>query len=188
MSKGQDLISKRMLIVCSLCLLVALLGAVAGCGKKEPVETDVTIPEEVATAPIVTEPVPEEPAEGTALPPVDYAVMDPAEYGIEDVFFAFDVYDLSDEAMTALTANARIMREHPDLVWLVEGHCDERGTVEYNLALGEKRAKAAREYLTTLGIPVRQLRFTSYGEERPFAYGSSEEAWAQNRRAHFARP
>jgi peptidoglycan-associated lipoprotein len=71
---------------------------------------------------------------------------------------------------------------------LVSGHCDERGTVEYNLALGEKRANAVRDYLVSLGVPSRNLRVTSYGESSPFAAGHDEDAWALNRRAHFERP
>ena len=71
---------------------------------------------------------------------------------------------------------------------LISGHCDERGTVEYNLALGEKRARAVKDYLVSLGVPARRLQITSYGESKPFAMGSNEAAWAQNRRAHFERP
>ena len=81
-----------------------------------------------------------------------------------------------------------VAKEHPEVIILLEGHCDERGTIEYNLALGEKRAKAVRDYLVTMGVASSRLRVTSYGESRPFALGSSETAWAKNRRAHFARP
>jgi peptidoglycan-associated lipoprotein len=188
MGQGHGRFMRKALILCGLVLALALAFTLAGCSKKAPVETDTT----AGTISEPTEPVtPEQPADttpdATPIPTPDYAAMDPAEYGIEDVFFAFDVYELTDEAMNTLAANARIMREHADLTWLVEGHCDERGTVEYNLALGEKRAKAVRDYLVSLGVPARQLRVTSYGEERPFAYGHDEQAWAQNRRAHFAR-
>ena len=88
--------------------------------------------------------------------------------------------------MTTLTRNARILRE-ADVVVVIEGHCDERGTVEYNLALGEKRAKAVKDYLVSLGVPAANLEVTSYGESKPFATGTDDYAWAQNRRAHFAR-
>lgn len=188
MYHGHGQLSRKWLLFCGLVVIAGLAIAVAGCGKKPPVQTE--------TTPAVTEPaqpvVPETgtettPPAATPIPTPDYAAMAPSEYGIEDVFFPFDVYELSDEAMNTLAANSRIMREHDDLVWLIEGHCDERGTVEYNLALGEKRAKAARDYLVSLGVPERQLRVTSYGEERPFAMGHDETAWAQNRRAHFAR-
>ncbi|MBU0743671.1 OmpA family protein [bacterium] len=177
----------RTLLMVSV-MLVALL-VFAGCGSKEepPVVTDTT---PVVTEPIVAEPVVEEPTDKVppAPAPIDYASMTPQEYGIEDVFFAFDEYSLTDEAMRTLNAASRIMREHSDLVYMIEGHCDERGTVEYNLALGERRAVAVRDYLVSLGMPARQLRITSYGEERPFAFGSNESAWALNRRGHFSRP
>ncbi len=177
----------RTLLMVSV-MLAALL-VIAGCGAKEepPVVTD---PTQVVTEPIDVKPTPEEPTQ--TVPdepaPLDYASMEPQEYGIEDVFFAFDEYSLSDEAMSTLSAGARIMRSHDDLVYVIEGHCDERGTVEYNLALGEKRAVAVRDYLVSLGLPASQLRITSYGEERPFAFGSNESAWALNRRGHFSRP
>jgi peptidoglycan-associated lipoprotein len=189
MKSAQGRYRKRIMLMLglSLVLLVAAFWT-AGCGKKQPIETEM-IPEETTEGWEVTPPPkPEEPVTTTPAPATDYAAMDPAEYGIEDVFFAFDVYALSTESMAILGDNARIMKQHADLVWLIEGHCDERGTVEYNLALGEKRAISARDYLVSLGVPARQLRITSYGEERPFAMGSTEAAWAKNRRAHFARP
>jgi peptidoglycan-associated lipoprotein len=177
----------RTLVMVSF-MLAALL-VIAGCGSKEepPVVTD---PTPVVTEPMQEEPVAEEPTDTVPEEPapLDYASMEPQEYGIEDVFFAFDEYSLSDEAMNTLSANARIILEHADLTYVIEGHCDERGTVEYNLALGEKRAVAVRDYLVNLGVPSGQLRITSYGEERPFAFGSNESAWALNRRGHFARP
>ena len=170
-------------------MFAILLLVVAGCGGKgeAPMVDDTTqMPqtEVIEQAPVVqevTEPVP-------APPVIDYAAMAPQEYGIEDIFFAFDEYTLSSQSMATLEADARVIREHSDVSYLIEGHCDERGTVEYNLALGEKRAIAVRDYLVSLGVPARQLRITSYGEERPFAKGSNESAWALNRRGHFARP
>jgi peptidoglycan-associated lipoprotein len=171
-------------------ILALVLFAIVGCGgsKEAPVSDDTTqIPAtEVIEQPEVT---PEPPApEPEPEPVINYGAMAPQEYGIEDVFFAFDEYTLSSESMATLEANARIIRQHADLTYVVEGHCDERGTVEYNLALGEKRAMAVRDYLVSLGVPSTQLRLTSYGEERPFAKGSNESAWALNRRGHFARP
>jgi peptidoglycan-associated lipoprotein len=175
--------------------LVAWLALVGGCGGGDAeVETDPaagagTMDEPVETVP---EPMtPEEPMDGSGMDDQDvpdYSAMDPAEYGVEDVYFDFDQYDLDESDMATLARNARILKEHPGVVILVEGHCDERGTVQYNLALGEKRAKAVRDYLVSLGVSSSRLRFTSYGESRPFALGSNESAWAQNRRAHFARP
>ncbi len=174
---------KRTLVMVSI--MLAALFLIAGCGGKD--QAPVVDPTTIETEPVPDEPVAEETvAEEPA--PIDYTSMDPQEYGIEDVFFAFDQYDLSDEALATLTAAAAIMSQHGDVTYVIEGHCDERGTVEYNLALGEKRAVAVRAFLVSLGLPSSQLRITSYGEERPFAYGSNESAWALNRRGHFARP
>lgn len=177
----------RLLALCALLIAAAL--PLDGCGgNDQQVVDDVTMPD--AGQEVQPEVVPEESTDTVPEPPAvqDFASMAPQEYGIEDVFFAFDVYTLSDEAMALLEGDARIMKEHPEIVYLIEGHCDERGTVEYNLALGEKRAAAVRDYLVSLGVPKGNLKVTSYGEERPFAYGSDESAWALNRRAHFARP
>jgi peptidoglycan-associated lipoprotein len=167
-----------------LAILLAAVALTAGCGKKPKVATEAP-PAQTRVA--AEEPAPP-PAQPAPSPSVDYANLDPSEYGIEDVFFPYDVHVLSDEAMSVLDKNARIMKEHAAVNYLLEGHCDERGTVEYNLALGEKRAKAAREYLISLGVSGARLRVVSYGEERPFVTGHDERAWSQNRRAHFARP
>lgn len=117
----------------------------------------------------------------------DYARMNPSEYGVKDIFFDFDKYNLDAEDMRILSDNARILRQAGVKI-MISGHCDERGTVEYNIGLGEKRAKAVYDYLVSLGVPSRNLTFTSYGKSKPFAYGHDEAAWAKNRRAHFERP
>lgn len=103
---------------------------------------------------------------------------------IKDAFFAFDASTLDAEAQAALERSASWLREHGDYGLLIEGHCDERGTEQYNLALGDRRAATAVDYLSTLGIDRGRIRTVSYGEERPFEEGSNEAAWAQNRRAH----
>jgi peptidoglycan-associated lipoprotein len=99
------------------------------------------------------------------------------------VFFATDRHDLSPEARAVLEAQAAWLRRYPHLSVVVEGHADERGTREYNLALGERRAQAARNYLVTLGVDSSRLQTISYGKERPVAPGSDPESWALNRRA-----
>ena len=104
---------------------------------------------------------------------------------IQDVFFDFDQAQLRSDARLQLQENARYLKEHPEARLTLEGHCDERGTNEYNLALGQRRADSVKAYLVDLGIPVTRLETISYGEERPFALGSNEAAWAQNRRVHF---
>jgi peptidoglycan-associated lipoprotein len=102
-----------------------------------------------------------------------------------DIHFAFDAYSLSVEAQGILLEKARFLEAHPGIQVLIEGHCDERGTEQYNLALGDRRAHAAQKYLTGLGIPEERMATVSYGEERPLDPGHNEEAWARNRRAHF---
>lgn len=108
-----------------------------------------------------------------------------AARNLKPVFFAFDKFELDAEARSVLANNARWLRANPDVKVWIEGHCDERGTDEYNLALGEKRARAVRAYLVQSGIPAADLRTISYGEERPFALGHDESAWRLNRRGHF---
>ena len=103
---------------------------------------------------------------------------------IQDAFFGFDESTLSSEAQAALSASADWMKKNGQYNLLVEGHCDERGTEQYNLALGDKRANIAKEYLVTLGVEGGRIRTVSYGEERPFDGGHDEGSWAKNRRAH----
>lgn len=105
--------------------------------------------------------------------------------GLKTIYFDFDKYNLRDDARRQLDANADILRNNSDMNIVIEGHCDERGTDEYNLALGERRAQAAREYLVRLGIDASRVNVISYGEERPVAPGHDEESWALNRRGEF---
>ena len=100
-------------------------------------------------------------------------------------YFPLDSAELDDEGRAIVTANAGIMRKYPTWMITVEGHCDERGTAEYNLALGERRAIAVKTYLVSLGIPGDRVRTVSYGKEFPFDQGHDDKAWASNRRAHF---
>jgi peptidoglycan-associated lipoprotein len=103
---------------------------------------------------------------------------------IRDAFFNYDEFTLDADAQAALTASANWLRSHPEYTLLVEGHCDERGTEQYNLALGDRRANIVREFLMTLGVDASRLRTVSYGEERPFEEGHDDSSWAQNRRGH----
>ena len=104
---------------------------------------------------------------------------------LQPVFFQYDSAELSSEGQAILQANAETLRRFPSWMLTIEGHCDERGSPEYNLSLGESRALASREYLAELGLTADRLRTVSYGKEFPFDPGHSEEAWAKNRRAHF---
>ena len=99
------------------------------------------------------------------------------------VFFGYDQYDISSDAQKILQAQAGWLKKYPNVNVTIEGHCDERGTREYNLALGERRANSAKNYLVGLGIDASRIHIISYGKERPAVLGSTPEAWAQNRRA-----
>lgn len=105
---------------------------------------------------------------------------------IRDAFYNYDEATLDDSAQAALTASANWLksREGSNYNLLIEGHCDERGTEQYNLALGDRRANSAKDYLMTLGVAGNRIRTVSYGEERPFEEGHNDASWAQNRRAH----
>jgi len=104
---------------------------------------------------------------------------------LNDIYFAFDDYDLSAAAQTILQKNASLIKNNPRAKVQIEGHCDERGTNEYNIALGERRANSAKKYLIKLEVNESQLSTISYGEEKPLDPGHNEEAWAKNRRDHF---
>lgn len=136
-----------------------------------------------APAPAPAAAPPAAPPPVAAVPPP--AAIPPVRTAFPDIHFEFDQYLLTAEARQRLDAIAEVLRENPEFRLLIEGHADERGTVEYNLALGDKRAQAAKEYLVGLGIDPRRLETISYGEERPLDPASNELAWALNRRAHF---
>ena len=102
-----------------------------------------------------------------------------------DIYFGYDRATLSPEAEAGLRGHARWLGQNPGSRVVIEGHCDERGTVEYNLALGDQRARVAMEYLVSLGVDLERLTTVSYGKERPKSLGNNDAAWAQNRRAHF---
>ena len=166
---------------------------VTACAKKTPPVAKPTSPPPGSTAGTrppapptpVTEPqpVPVEPAADT----LSGRDLDDINKNspFQPVFFGYDQSEISAEGQQALNANADIMKKYATWVITIEGHADERGTAEYNLALGERRALAARNYLVSLGIPADRLRTVSYGKEFPFDPGRTEEAYAKNRRAHF---
>lgn len=109
----------------------------------------------------------------------------PASSPLKDIYFDYDRYDLSADARTVLRSNADWLKSNPNARVEIEGHCDDRGTNEYNLALGAKRAQSAREYLSTLGVAAARLSTISYGEEIPVCKEEGEGCWKQNRRARF---
>lgn len=122
---------------------------------------------------------------GSGMPDIDQSSILFGPSGLQKVYFDYNSFALRPDAISTLNENAEKIKQAPNILIQIEGHCDERGTQEYNLALGEKRALAVRDYLMTLGIPGTRLVTISYGEERPAADGSDESAWKFNRRSEF---
>ena len=104
---------------------------------------------------------------------------------VKDVFFDYDRYDIRPDAAEQIAANATFLTQHPNMRFLIEGHCDERGSTEYNLGLGDNRANSAKEALVRAGVSADRIRTISYGKEKPFCTQSNEQCWQQNRRGHF---
>ncbi len=157
----------------SLLVATALI-ALSACSKKAPEELP---PPPVETSqPTPPAPPPSGPAKGSQ---EDFL----ASISSDRIYFDTDKYDVDSDDQTTLQSQAQWLMENPTVRVTVEGHCDERGTRDYNLALGERRANAAKNYLASLGIDPSRITTISYGKERPVALGSDEAAWAQNRRA-----
>jgi peptidoglycan-associated lipoprotein len=177
-------------------LLLLLVTIAAGaCGKKKPPIARPIPPPPSGSTTVTPPPEPPTPsAEPTSVPPEPVAEDSIAAGSIDDInrnsplkplFFGLDAAEVDAEGQRILQANADILRRYQTWQISIEGHCDERGTAEYNLALGERRAVAARNYLVSLGIPADRVKTVSYGKEFPFDPGHTEEAWSKNRRAHF---
>jgi peptidoglycan-associated lipoprotein len=158
----------------SILLGLALLAG--GCKKGTKLEPAVEKPPQQAEEPAQKEQPPQ---------PVQQPEVTKREIIFQKIHFDFDKYNLRPDAITALNENAKVLMENPSVKIRIEGHCDERGTVEYNLALGEKRSQAAKEYLAKLGVSAGRVETISYGKERPVAFGTNEDAWAKNRRDEF---
>ncbi|HTR03609.1 MAG TPA: peptidoglycan-associated lipoprotein Pal [Thermoanaerobaculia bacterium] len=174
--------------------LAAILGLVilplaSACKKKAPTTAQDARPPVTAAKPTETNvPPPPKPAPTTDVEAVDITVMDIETLNkkgyLNDAFFDFDQADLREDARSVLAADAQWLKKHASVQVLIEGHCDERGTAAYNLALGDRRANAAKEYLVSLGIDASRIKTISYGKERPFCTESNETCWQKNRRAH----
>lgn len=187
---------RRLLLPFSALLILALVTVSACGGKKPPVARPTTPPPSTANTgtkppappePVVEpQPVPPEPAVSSADTMRDRSLDDINKQSpLQPVFFELDSAEISAEGQKTLASNAEVLKKYASWVISIEGHCDERGTAEYNLALGERRALAARTYLVSLGITPERLRTVSYGKEFPFDPNHTEDAWAKNRRAHF---
>jgi len=170
--------------------LVAVSFIFAGCAPKKLVKTEVR-PE--SPAPVKVE-APVTPAE-TVMPPEDGTLIESSSEAdirggefessseLENIEFEFDAFSLNDKAMATMQKNAAILKNKHDSDILVEGHCDERGTIEYNIALGQKRANQVRDYYISLGVPAASISTISYGKEKPLCLQSTEDCWNTNRRA-----
>ena len=181
---------------------VALLAATVACAPRKPKVTNTAPPPaaDTSTAPSTatsTTPPPVTPAPPQRLEepaPVRLTEDSTTSRSLDDLnrnsllkpaFFPVDSFDLDDSGRAVVSANADVLKKYPSWKITVEGHADERGTPEYNLALGDKRASAVKAYLVSLGIPADRLQTISYGKEFPFEPGHDENAWSKNRRAHF---
>jgi peptidoglycan-associated lipoprotein len=154
---------------------------VNGCSKK----VSKTAPATQGTRPVTTPTVETKPkVETIDLEPKE-KTMPKVDLSFRDVNFDYDKYDLSSETREILANHARLLKENPQVKLKIEGHCDERGTIEYNLALGERRAYAVKNYLVNYGVDAYRLSTISYGKERPLDTRATPEAWAKNRRAAF---
>lgn len=177
-----------------LAVLVTVL--VGACSKKTPPVAR-PMPPPAATGTTTPPPSPPPPPSPVAEPvpvppmPVEDTIGSKSlddlnrDSPLKPLFFDLDSSDVSAEGQQVLQANAAVLKKYPEWQVTIEGHCDERGTAEYNLALGERRALAARTYLVSLGIPADKVKTVSYGKEFPFDAGHDDAAWAKNRRAHF---
>lgn len=173
--------------------LLAISMVVTACAKKAPKTSDVNAapvatPQPATDVNAKARPAVVDPTENDPLKDPDLARINEylAKQGLlGDVFFEYDKADLRDDARARLSSNADWLRSHPEFEVTIEGHCDERGTNEYNLALGARRSGSARDYIVSLGVAATRIRSISYGEERPQCTSSTESCWAMNRRAHF---
>ena len=175
-------------------LLAGLI--ISGCAKRSATTaaTSAPAPAPRAAAPATAAPAPAAPAPGPSAAPAPATAApttrpSPKEFtesaALKDVFFEFDKYDIRPEDTKTLDANAAWLKSNADNLVLIEGHCDERGTNEYNLGLGERRAKSAMNYLVSQGVQANRITIISYGKERPVCNEQNESCWSMNRRAHF---
>jgi peptidoglycan-associated lipoprotein len=168
--------TKRFWIGLALLLAIPGLMFAASCAKK--IECGPEWAPDVEPKPVVAEK-----PKAVEKKPAQVAVRE--KFPDEDVYFEYDKWGLLPEAQDNLRAKAKWLMANPDVSAIIEGHCDERGTNEYNMALGDRRAGSAKTFLVDLGVEASRMTTISYGEEKPFDPGHDEAAWANNRRVHF---
>jgi len=195
-AKGGVMVTRAAQVTMMSLLLAGLM--ITGCAKR-PATTAATAaaPAPAPRATPAPTPSPSAPSSGGAAAPGAAAAAAPAQTprpsprefmavaALKEVYFDFDKYDIRPEDAKTLDANATWLKSNAENLVLIEGHCDERGTNEYNLALGERRAKATMNYLVSQGIQANRITIISYGEERPVCNEKTEACWAKNRRANF---
>jgi peptidoglycan-associated lipoprotein len=187
----------RSLKIPALVLMLLAVVVFTACGRKQPPLAAPGPPPPATAPPAVTRPPAPPPQRVEETLPVPQQPLSEDAIGnrsLDDlnrdspfrpVFFPLDSSDLDDVGRGVAQSNGELLKKYPMWVVTIEGHCDERGTAEYNLALGERRAVAVKTYLVSLGIPPDRVRTVSYGKEFPFDPGHNEGAWSKNRRAHF---
>ena len=192
------MLTRALYATLSSLLLTGLM--ISGCAKKPATTASTSAPAPTAApapAPRATPPATAAPSTAAPAPapgpaplagpaaarpsPKEFAAVD----SLKDIHFEFDKYDIRPEDAKMLDANASWLKSNAENLVLIEGHCDERGTNEYNLALGERRAKATMNYLVSQGVQANRITIISYGEERPLCNEKTDSCWAKNRRAHF---
>lgn len=188
---------KNLTLIGIFVVFIFSLTIFTGCSeKKSVVKSDETKVQEVAPAPVPPTTAESTPQESAAPPQETTKIKDTAneqsslmeattKSPVSDINFDYDSYSIRPDAREILKANADYLLKHKVSSIVVEGHCDERGTAEYNMALGERRAQETKKFLVNLGINESITKTVSYGEERPLDPNNNEEAWAKNRRAHF---
>jgi len=195
--QGRFIMGKKSLVIIILILCVGLL--LTGCPKKTVMKEEPSMRKEDAAARERAEQTMKEQElkakEEASKKDLDKSLVAKKEPGIEgtvfessllkDIRFDFDRYDIRPQDTEILKENAALLKRYPNVKIQIEGHCDERGTTEYNIALGERRANSTQKYLLAIGIPSDRLSTISYGEEKPADPGHTEDAWGKNRRAHF---
>ena len=145
-------------------------------------KNDTGTAEATARITVTTRPQPPPPAASSTSDSSDASLF---SQNMKDIFFAYDSYEITPQSEAVISSDAKFLQQHPSMTFIIEGHCDERGSIEYNLALGEYRANAAKQALVQQGVSATRIRTISYGKEKPFCSESTEACWQQNRRAHF---
>src|SRR5580765_1040061 len=193
-AQGGVMVTRAAQVTLMSLLLAGLM--ITGCARR-PATTAASAAAPAPAAAPSPAPAPSTPSAAAPAPPAPAAAAAPAQAprpvpkefmavaALKEVYFDFDKYDIRPEDAKTLDANATWLKSNGDNLVLIEGHCDERGTNEYNLALGERRAKATMNYLVSQGIQANRITIISYGEERPVCTEKTEACWAKNRRANF---